>query len=92
MTRKMGYVDIRVRDKGDYALISVEDNGPGIAVSIIEGLDSEDDNIEGVGLANVHKRLKYIYGEDNGLKIKSTSSGTRIDLRIPKIGPKDLER
>lgn len=82
MTRKIGYVDIKISEEGDFTRISVEDNGKGMPQEIIEKLDNND-NKEGIGLANVHKRLKYMYGKDNGLKIKSTPSGTRIEIKIP---------
>ena len=35
-----------------------------------------------VGLSNVHKRMKSIYGEENGLKITSSEEGTCVELRF----------
>ena len=36
-----------------------------------------------VGLSNVHKRMKSIYGEENGLKITSSGEGTCVELFFP---------
>ena len=33
-----------------------------------------------IGLSNVHKRMKSIYGEEQGLHIVSTSEGTCVEL------------
>lgn len=37
----------------------------------------------GMGLKNVHKRLKSIYGEENGLRIETSQAGSRVWFRIP---------
>lgn len=62
--------------------ISVSDHGQGISSDIIRQLYSGE-GLKGIGLENVHSRLKRIYGEANGLTIDSTSSGTRISFWIP---------
>lgn len=37
---------------------------------------------EGIGLVNVHTRLRLLYGQ--GLEIRSTNEGTTIFFRIPR--------
>ncbi|RYD03289.1 hypothetical protein N752_20880 [Desulforamulus aquiferis] len=38
----------------------------------------------GVGLSNVHERLKILFGEEHGLNIESeTGFGTTVWLRVP---------
>jgi LytS/YehU family sensor histidine kinase len=36
-----------------------------------------------VGLINVQKRLKKLYGEDYGLRIRQKDHGTQVILKIP---------
>lgn len=62
--------------------IEVADHGPGIPAEVITWLYSESDG-NGVGLNNVHQRLKSIYGNDNGLKIEAGRTGTKIWFYIP---------
>lgn len=88
MSRKSGKVAIKVRERENGVQISVSDNGKGIAEEVIEGLNKDSDHDRGIGLLNVHKRLCYIYGKENGLEIGSTPSGTRININIPKNHPK----
>ncbi len=47
----------------------------------------------GVGMSNVHERLKGLFGDEYGLKIESTSGqGTSIQFRIPLVcKPSDKE-
>ncbi len=46
----------------------------------------------GVGLSNVHERLKGLFSEEHGLKIHSVpGKGTTVTVRIPLINCKDEE-
>jgi two-component system sensor histidine kinase YesM len=41
----------------------------------------------GIGLGNVHRRIRMVYGEDYGLTIDSEEGrGTRITMRMPRRG------
>lgn len=75
------HVSISAHSVDGMAEIAVSDRGQGIprevVLSLYTGLG------KGVGLSNVHKRLKSIYGEDNGLKIETSESGSRVWFRIP---------
>ena len=62
--------------------ISVFDNGVGIKPEKLEQLFSE--TADGIGVQNVHKRLKGIYGKEYGLKLDSRPGfGTWATIRIP---------
>lgn len=90
MSRKVGKVEINVRQVAENVVITVRDNGQGIEQSILDGLMNdtmEDDNI---GLGNVHKRLCYIYGKNSGLDIQSTPMGTTVNINIKKDQPVTL--
>ena len=88
--RHNGEVSIRVYRENAMLLIDVQDNGAGIsserleeirhALATNEGLQQEHG---GIGLCNVHQRLKMFYGENSGLEITSTpGQGTICRIRI----------
>lgn len=84
MSRKFGKVLIKVIKRNNDVLISVKDNGHGMPEEVIEDLKNGITKNNSIGLANVHKRLCYIYGKDNGLDIISTPSGTTVNINIIK--------
>ncbi len=68
--------------------ITVIDNGAGIPagklVELRQQLALDSDYTQHVGLFNTNKRLKLIYGEEYGLRIRSKEGiGTAVYLRIP---------
>ena len=83
--REGGTVKISIKDRGDYVLLKVEDDGAGIEKEkiplLLEGaLESKG---TGVGLSNVHKRMQAIYG--HGVQIESEiGKYTTISMVIPK--------
>ena len=84
MSKKNGWVDIKISEIDSGVLISVSDNGYGIPEDIIEELKNDKTEVNSIGLANVHKRLCYIYGDDNGLDIISSPEGTTVNINIIK--------
>lgn len=79
------FVSIRAVRRGGLAEISVSDHGPGIPPAVLENLQSGAGN-EGVGLENVHRRLKSIYGEENGLQAVNTPEGACVYFTVPAEG------
>ena len=48
-------------------------------------LDGLDDSRGHIGVMNVHKRIRLLYGEHYGLEIQSIEGkGTIIEIRLPK--------
>lgn len=82
MSRKQGFVKIEVFERDEQVIIEVKDNGKGIPENILRDLRNDISDDSSTGLFNVDKRLRYIYGEDNGLDIFSTSYGTTIRIKI----------
>ena len=76
------YVSICACMEGEFIKISVSDKGSGIPETIIHQLYNGE-HYGGVGLENVHKRLKSIYGQEHGLHIQSSASGSDIFFTIP---------
>lgn len=80
-----GLVKISIEEKNDGVAIEISDNGKGMEPDILRKLYTDQMASSQVGLSNVHKRLKSVYGEDNGLKIKSIEGqGTVCTIYIPK--------
>jgi len=87
-----GYgISIRCFCKEDVLHILVEDNGRGMTGSELEALrsallrDETPDTLEkGIGLVNVHQRIRLFYGEPYGVSISSTPGvGTQVEITIP---------
>jgi len=91
-----GSVTIRAKLKENELHLSVIDDGVGISPEKLEKvLQPGYGSGTGVGLSNVHLRLQNLYGENNGLKIKSVvGKGTEIHLQVPKttMSEEDLDR
>lgn len=74
--------------------ISVEDNGLGISKEKLNSIKENMQNFNitsksGIGLSNVHERIKLMYGSPYGIEIESTEdANTRITI---KIGSKKQE-
>jgi len=82
-----GAVQINIRKEHGEIHIWVKDDGVGIPPDrigqvLLHGVGSGN----GVGLSNVHERLKSLFGEEYGLKISSElGQGTSIHVRVPLI-------
>lgn len=70
----------------DYFIISVQDNGPGIepeTLCRIKNWDIQPNGL-GIGLKNIHERIRLVFGEKYGIEVFSeTGTGTRVQIRMP---------
>lgn len=69
-------------------LITIEDNGPGMAPEELEqcraAVYSESGATDSIGMRNVHRRLCLHFGKEYGLAIESGhQEGTIVTLRMP---------
>lgn len=87
-----GFISISVSENGEDIVIDVEDNGPGFDPETLMKLWNSDPGQlkkyreNGVGLKNVHERLRIRFGSRYGLMICSSPGyGSLIRIRIPKI-------
>lgn len=54
--------------------------------SILAGLDADSEQGEKIGLANVHMRLKLVFGERYHLIVRSREGqGTEITVRLDSV-------
>lgn len=79
-----GIVEIFARKDGKDTCITIQDNGKGIPEQIVRSLYEGTIDEHSVGLSNVHKRLKSIYGESYGLYIPPNESSGMVVMRIPE--------
>lgn len=68
-------VEIEVRREDDCYIVKVRDRGPGFSPEVLEKLEAGEEIGKSIGLMNVQKRLKNIYGEKNGLRIENLQDG-----------------
>lgn len=88
-----------VLEKGDKIRIEVFDNGYGISAERLQKIKiqletddiemqekEEEDGHTNIGLKNINKRLKIIYGEEAGIKIDSEfGSWTKVGFVVPAL-------
>ncbi|QGR00381.1 response regulator [Paenibacillus psychroresistens] len=79
-----GTIHIQIIDYGDYAEVTVADDGIGMDITAHKQLlDKKAGRRSGIGLVNTDRRLKQLYG--NGLQIQSTlDQGTTVTFIVKK--------
>lgn len=93
LERKVGQGCIRIviRDRDEYRIISVIDDGVGIEEPTLKELQKRLDQDElskngSIGLTNVNQRTKLYYGRQYHLEIESTvNGGTTVSLVLPSM-------
>lgn len=83
-----GLVQVSGEADGTECVIAVEDDGPGMdpeyAAAVLAGRSSAG----GLGLVNVDRRLRTVFGAGYGLVIETADgAGTRVLLRLPRFQP-----
>lgn len=78
---RKGLIMIKVQKEMDRIRLEVRDNGVGM---------SDPSNSGGIGLANVHERLKMVYGQKYGIEIDSQlGMYTTVEIHIPFVKESD---
>ena len=75
-------VEILAKAEPSGCRVYIRDEGKGIPKEVLENLMNGQAIGNSVGLSNVHKRMKSIYGEENGLRITSADEGTCVELHF----------
>jgi two-component system, LytTR family, sensor kinase len=82
-----GEITIRTSTHEARLLIEIEDNGVGIPQERMGQVFGD-----GIGISNVHERLRVLYGADFRMDISSREGeGTRIQIEIPELVPSHSE-
>lgn len=83
-----GHVQVRGEAEGNDCVISVEDDGVGMDPALAESILAGRGGTDSVGLANVDRRLRNVYGPWYGLVVETAKDeGTRVVVRIPRFQP-----
>lgn len=86
---RSGLIKIRAYAKNGVLYITITDNGIGISPENIEKLLTDTSRVtrnhmSGIGLPNVDRRFKLVYGEDYGLSIESEiDQYTKVTVCLP---------
>ncbi|GLX67356.1 hypothetical protein MU1_17010 [Paenibacillus glycanilyticus] len=87
-------IKISARAAGGHAFIIVGDNGPGFApgrlTEVLESFEGDwnerTEEERSVGLVNLNTRLRLLYGTSSQLVIRTSPSGTEMEMLIPRGG------
>lgn len=85
LEESMGRIILRARKEADRLVITISDNGPGLATP-----EAVRDN--GLGLRNTRQRLEALYGADQSLNIQSREQGgVVVMVSLPYHTANDLQ-
>jgi two-component system, LytTR family, sensor kinase len=83
-----GLVQVHGEAVGAECVISVEDDGVGMDPELAKVVLAGHGDPDSVGLANVDRRLRSVYGPYYGLVVETgQAAGTRVIVRVPRFHP-----
>jgi len=83
-----GMITIQIRKLGEQLNIVISDDGVGIPDEQVEKLQDPDQDytFSGMGILNVHHRIRLHYGLEYGISIERLEpSGTKVEISLPVI-------
>ncbi len=85
-----GRIEVRGYERDKDLFLEVSDNGPGMpeeaAARLLTGGEREPASGSGVGLINVHNRIRLRFGEQYGLSCEAhPDEGMTVRIHIPRI-------
>lgn len=91
-----GHIAVRAYEQDNQLIMEVEDNGCGITEErmdeIRHGKNTEKNPGSGIGMGNVHERIKIYFGGNFGVQILSEpDEGTLIRMNMPLLNQKDVK-
>jgi two-component system LytT family sensor kinase len=83
-----GLIQVRGEAEGNDCTISVEDDGVGMDPARVAVMLAGQGDAASVGLPNVDRRLRTVYGAWYGLVVETAvDAGTRVVVRVPRGQP-----
>lgn len=91
-----GHIVVRAYEKDGQLMMEVEDNGCGMSEGrmgeIRSGKNQGKSLGSGIGMGNVHERIKIYFGDAYGVKMFSEpDEGTLIRMNMPLVNIKDIK-
>lgn len=91
-----GHINVRAYEEQGQLIMEVEDNGCGMSEERIEEIRSGKNRGKtlgsGIGMGNVHERIKIYFGESYGVNMYSEpDEGTLIRINMPLVDLKDIK-
>lgn len=86
-----GRITVTAKRDGSDLVIDVADNGTGMPPEVVERLLDESQpqtrsSGSGIGVRNVHRRIRLTFGEQYGLEVFSEpDEGTTVRIRLPAL-------
>ncbi len=69
----------------DEVVFTIEDDGVGMPPEVVSRLLTAPAGKSGIGVKNVHERIRLTYGEPYGVQVRSVQDeGTCVTIRIPR--------
>lgn len=97
--QNQGIVTLHIFSEGDKLYIEVKNQGiltekdkQRIDALLRDDLDSENERSTSLGIRNVNRRLKIIYGNDCGLTIKSDKDSCTVSTIIVKLNKTNTDK
>ena len=86
----LGIIEVNGFIKSDALVIEITDNGIGMEkeslLQLRNSLNEKTANSEHIGLYNINKRIKLMYGEQYGIELESEYNvGTTVRIKFPII-------
>ncbi|MBS4179274.1 cache domain-containing sensor histidine kinase [Lederbergia citrea] len=88
-----GYIHILVAIEGDRLICEVVDNGDGMEMKAnkLPSYKNKRKLFSGIGVRNVHERIKLLYGEQYGVEISSEIGvGTKVKIQLPLLKEENI--
>lgn len=93
-----GRITVTAKRDGSDLVIDVADNGTGMPPEVVERLLDESQpqtrsSGSGIGVRNVHRRIRLTFGEGYGLEVFSEpDEGTTVRIRLPALTAEEAAR
>ena len=93
-----GLIQVSAYREGDALIVDVADNGLGMRPEVAASLLDEDrpevrTSGSGIGVRNVHQRIRLTFGTEYGLTILSEpDEGTLVRIRLPALTREEAAR
>ncbi|MEG2654015.1 MAG: ATP-binding protein, partial [Ruthenibacterium sp.] len=91
LSPQAGTIRIGAFETEQMLVLTVSDNGVGMTAEQLSHIFEAKENGErGIGILNVHNRIKLCYGPQYGLQYFSeTGTGTRVEIHLPADGKQE---